>query len=737
MTKSSLKNNGCLTPRQCCPCGDEQCYIRADKEDEDISAESAAIAESNLVQIREYTTSDAATVKMPYVGQSFRTDDEAQEYYTNFARKSGFAIRRERSKGNQAHPLGVYKRELVCHRAGVSLPRKTAELKRQRNKKSSRCKCEAQMIIKKNVSKGTSCWIVIQFSNDHNHELLDCEEVRHLPAYRTIPPAVRERILVLAKAGCTVNLMMKALEMERGVKPGQLSFTERDLRNFLQASKNIDRDTEGSELLQACANMKDKNQNFRYKYTLDTNNKLEHIAWSYPDAIHAYKVFGDVVIFDITYRLYAYDRPFGVWFGVDNYGNLIFFGCVLLQDERSSSLRWAFQSFFSLMDGKLPQTILTDFDLALREAVMNELPNIKHVFGVWYISQRLACWFSTLLGSQYNSFTNAFHRVYNLETETEFMHQWAHMVNEFGLASDRHIAMLSLYQSYWALSCLRGWFLGSLSTGSSSASFIKSFFKAFLNAQARLKDFVDQVSIAIQLLDQAGEEATMRQNYQNIKIKTCMPIEEHALGVLTPYAFNMFQKELVSSTQFAVYESQRETYFVRHRLKTDGGHIVHSFPSEQQLHCSCKEFESSGILCKHALRVLSLKNCFMLPDKYLLMRWRRESSLFPKSTGYRYRSQALRSLSSIIIQESSATKERFTYVQWHMSKLLTHVRNMATFDEATSDMETVESIDTTVNYQRSGARPRRAKTAVEMPKDTRELLDSQAFPETFDLSELP
>lgn len=388
------------------------------------------------------------------------------------------------------------------------------------------------------------------------------------------------------------------------------------------------------------------------------------------------------------------------------------------------------------MGGKLPQTILTDFDLVLREIVMNELPNIKHAFGIWYISQRLSCWFSTLLSSQYNSFMNAFHQVYNLETETDFMHQWDHMVNEFGLASDRHIAILSHYQSYWALPFLRGWFLGSLSTGSSASS-IKSFFKAFLNAQARLKDFVDQVRIAIEVLDQAGEEATMRQNYQNIKIKTCTPIEEHALGILTPYAFNMFQKELVSSTQFAVYESQRETYLVRHRLKTDGGHIVHSFPSEQQLHCSCKEFESCGILCKHALRVLSLKNCFMLPDKYLLMRWRRESSLFPKSTGYKYRSQALRSLSTIIIQESSSMKERFTYVQWHMSKLLTHVRNMATFDEASSEMETVESIDTTASYQTSGARRRRAKTAVEMPKDTRELSDSQAFPETFDLSELP
>lgn len=342
MTKTSSRNNGCLTQRRECPCGDSKCFIKMEGDEDDVTVEPSG--EPSLLQGISQLSSEITSVDTPpYVGQSFRTDDEAQEYYTNFARKNGFAIRRERSKGNPSHPLGVYKRELVCHRAGVSLPRKTAELKRQRNKKSSRCKCEAQMIIKKNVSKGVSRWMVVHFSNVHNHELLDSEEVRHLPAYRNISSVDREHILALARGGASVGTIMRVLEAEKGVKPSQLTFTERDLRNFLQASKSINRENEGSELLKACKAMTDKNPNFRYDFTLDENNKLEHIAWSYPDSIHAYKVFGDVVVFDTTYRLYAYDRPVGVWFGVDNYGNAIFFGCVLLQDEKPHSFRWALQ----------------------------------------------------------------------------------------------------------------------------------------------------------------------------------------------------------------------------------------------------------------------------------------------------------------------------------------------------------------------------------------------------------
>lgn len=715
MTKTSSRNNGCLTQRRECPCGDSKCFLRVEGDEDDVTAEP--LGDANLpIGFPQIPSEVIPLDAPPYVGQSFRTDDEAQEYYTNFARNNGFAIRRERSKGNPAHPLGVYKRELVCHRSGASLPRKTAELKRQRNKKSSRCKCTAQMIIKKNVSKGVSRWMVVHFSNTHNHELLDSEEVRHLPAYRNISSVDREHILALAKNGGTVSSIMRTLEMEKGMMPGQLSFTERDLRNFLQSSKNINRENEGSELLKACKAIKDKDPDFRYDFTLDEMSKLGHIVWSYPDSIHAYRVFGDVVIFDTSYRLYAYDRPFGVWFGLDNYGNAIFFGCVLLQDEKLDSFRWAMQSFASIMDGKIPQTMLTDVDMVLKDAILSELPNTKHAFGMWHVMPKLMSWFSVPLGSQYEKFISEFHRLCNSECPLDFEHLWAQMAVEFGLGLDKHAVILYFHRVYWAPPYLRGYFFGGpMATGYLSS--IKSFFKGFLSSKIHLKDFVEQVAVAMDLQNQAAEEATMRQNYQNIKIKTCMPMEEHALSILTPYAFDLFQKELIASTQYAVFETAREAYLVQHRLKLDGGHLVRCIPSEEEIQCSCLEFQAYGILCRHALRLLSLKNCFILPDRYLLPRWRRESSLFPKSSGFKYRSLALRSLASIIVQESSITKERFDYVQWHMSKLLSHVRNMPNAAEVDSDTEESSSFDATASIltprSATRGRPKKLKGVVE------------------------
>lgn len=707
-------NNANLLRGHRCPCGDDECHINAEGDADRASAEPLLHSEPKSLLGRPPPALEEED-GTPYVGQLFQSDDEALEYYATFARNNGFAVRRERSKGNPDHPMGVYKRELVCHRAGSPLPRKTEDVKRQRNRKASRCKCEAQMVIKKNVMSGVTQWFVVNFSNVHNHELMDSNEVRYPPSYRNITGADRDRVLALAKSGCTESVIMRALELEKGLKPGQLAFTERDLRNFLQASKSINREGEGSDLLKVCRSMKEKNPDFRYEFMLDENNKLEHVAWSYATSVHAFKGFGDVVIFDTTYFLTAYERPVGMWFGVDNHGHTIFFGCVILLDEKPESLRWAFQSFLRLMDGKFPQTILTDLDMGLRDAILTELPHTKHVFPPWHVTSKLRSWFCTILGSQFDKFRSDFDKLYEIDAVEEFEHTWAEMVTEFGLSSDRHVALLHSHRSYWALPYLLGWFSGGLLTNGHLLSF-QSFFKGFLDSETRLKDFVEQVGVAVDFQNQAEEEATTERNQLDTKIRTCMPIEEHASTILSHYAFEMFQKEIMSSTEYAVFETARESYLVRHRLKTDGGHVVSCDTSNEEVQCSCKGFESTGILCKHALRVLSLRNCFLVPEKYLVPRWRRESSLFPKSSGQKYRSQALRSLASIIIQESAVTKDRFDYVEWHMSRLLSHIRDMASLDEADADLgpslSMHDPVDIVTAPSISRGRPRKARGVV-------------------------
>lgn len=312
-------------------------------------AEETSIA-SQLVK-NDNTNSEAMV--SPYVGMIFNSDDDAFEYYGNFARKNGFSIRKERSR--LSPQLGIYKRDFVCYRSGFAPVKKKPAGEHHRDRKSVRCGCDAKMYLSKEVIDGVSQWYVVQFSNIHNHELLEDDQVRLLPAYRKIQEVDQERILLLCKAGFPIHRIVKVLELEKGIQGGQLPFLERDVRNFVQNRKKVvqendallteKRETDTLDLLEGCKVTKDADEGFVYDFTVDANDKVENIAWSYSDSINAYNMFGDVVYFDTSYRSITYGLLFGAWLGIDNNGRTILFGCVLLQDETSRSFSWALQVY--------------------------------------------------------------------------------------------------------------------------------------------------------------------------------------------------------------------------------------------------------------------------------------------------------------------------------------------------------------------------------------------------------
>jgi hypothetical protein len=89
-------------------------------------------------------------------------------------------------------------------------------------------------------------------------------------------------------------------------------------KNHKAHSQNDARD-----LLEHCKNAKSENNNFQYDFTIDVENRLEHIFWSNAHCFDWYKKYGDVVVFDTTYKVNSYDMPFGIFVGIDNHGRTI------------------------------------------------------------------------------------------------------------------------------------------------------------------------------------------------------------------------------------------------------------------------------------------------------------------------------------------------------------------------------------------------------------------------------
>lgn len=279
---------------------------------------------------------------VPFIGQRFVSQDAAYEFYCSFAKQCGFSIRRHRTRGKDGVGRGITRRDFTCHRGGYPQIKPSDDGgKVQRNRKSSRCGCQAYMRIVKRADFDVPEWRITGFSNIHNHELLRSNDVQLLPAYCTISSDDKSRICMFAKAGMSVRQMLRLMELEKGVKLGCLPFNEIDVRNLLQSFRNVDRDNDAIDLLKMCKDKKDKDPKFKYNFKIDANNRLDHIAWSYGSSVRSFEAFGDVVVFDTTHRLDAYDMLLGIWLGVDNHGTNCFFGCVLLRDENVQSFCWA------------------------------------------------------------------------------------------------------------------------------------------------------------------------------------------------------------------------------------------------------------------------------------------------------------------------------------------------------------------------------------------------------------
>jgi hypothetical protein len=332
-------------------------YLRFHPSIKQIMSEGTSVVMESSENGTDYSQDDIGTIEgmpdntilsrqtsvnlVPFIGQRFVSQEAAYEFYCSFAKQCGFSIRRHRTRGKDGVGRGVTRRDFACHRGGYPQMKPSEDGKMQRNRKSSRCGCQAYMRIVKRADFEVPEWRVTGFSNIHNHELLKPQEVRLLPAYCTISPDDKIRICMFAKAGMSVRQMLRLLELEKGVKLGCLPFTEIDVRNLLQSFRNVDRDSDSIDLIAMCKKLKDENPNFKYDFKIDGHNRLEHIAWSYASSVQLYEAFGDAVVFDTTHRLDAYDMLLGIWLGVDNHGMTCFFGCVLLQDENLQSFSWA------------------------------------------------------------------------------------------------------------------------------------------------------------------------------------------------------------------------------------------------------------------------------------------------------------------------------------------------------------------------------------------------------------
>ncbi|XP_021757666.1 protein FAR1-RELATED SEQUENCE 11-like isoform X2 [Chenopodium quinoa] len=404
----------------------------------------------------------------PFIGQTFESQEEAYVFYNKYAKQHGFVVRKDRSDTRHGRTI---RRDFYCH-CGGKKPLKVVDFsKPQRNKESSKCDCKAHMRItlKKCFDIFPEEWHVTKYSKQHNHVMLPPEAMRFLPSNRNISGEDEKKILLLKEAGLSARQIIRVLELEKNVGHGELPFIQKDVRNLFGRVKRLLGANDSKSLLEYMKSTNEENNKFQYAYTVDGERRLENIFWCSAESFDWYQKYGDVVVFDTTYKVNAYDMPCGIFVGVDNHGRTILFGCALLRNETTSTFSWLMKTFVRIMKSA-PKTIITDQDPWMSKAIENEMPTTKHSYCIWHITSKFSCWFATLLRENYQKWCADFYNLYKMTITEEFERSWTLMIAKYNLQENKHVQGLYNVRYFWAPAYLRDYFFGGMiTTGRSGA----------------------------------------------------------------------------------------------------------------------------------------------------------------------------------------------------------------------------------------------------------------------------
>lgn len=536
----------------------------------------------------------------PCVGMEFDSEEAATVFYFAYATRVGFDIRinsRRRSVRDGA-TIAV---QFVCTKEGFR--RKECKNKRQQTREG----CLAKFLIIKGAS---GKWTLRKFVKDHCHELFPGEV-----------PVLRSYKLVSTQSdgcgdGCGDSVFTLQGRSRKSIQDHSNCIQNLRERNFGKDAQNV---------LEYFKHMQTKNASFFYAIQVDKEFRMTNLFWADARSRMAYKYFGDVVTIDITYNQHGI--PLVLFLGSNHHKKPMLFGSAQLLDESEISFVWLFNTWLEAMSGCHPISVISNLDRTVEAAVKKVFPSTRRHYCKRDVLKKL----SEKLGHvqcKHEDFLRDFSKCISLvELNDEFESCWKIFIDKYELAENEWLQLLYSKREQW----VQVFSQDTSSTKMFSRNDITNSFSGVnINAEISLGAFVDQCEKAIDSQYEKEFEEDFKTCYMKPIMKTGLPMEVQAAEAYTRTVFLDFQEQLFQSLHHTSEITNEDGPICTARVVEFGagksGYTVTFNSSEVKASCSCQMFEYAGILCRHVLRVFSMKNITMLPSHYILKRWTRNST---------------------------------------------------------------------------------------------------------------
>ncbi|KHN16236.1 Protein FAR1-RELATED SEQUENCE 5 [Glycine soja] len=312
----------------------------------------------------------------------------------------------------------------------------TSNTRKRRERKESRCGCEAMFRVHVHFSTGR--W------------KMSTIDIMQIENYR--------------KVGIGPPHMYAAFANHCGGYD-KVGFIRKDIYNQ-EVHMRKQHTSDASGALKYLHDLRKKDLTMYVLYTVDEGSRLQRLFWCDTESQLLYGVFGDILAFDATYKKNKYLCPFVVFSSVNHHNQTIVFAAAIVTDETKETYVWLLEQFLEAMKGKAPSSIITDGDLAMRNAITRVMPSVFHKLCAWHLlrnalshvgDKQVLKWLKNLMLGDFEVVT--------------FEEKWKEMIATFELEDNSWIAELYEKWMKWSTAHLRSHFFAGIRTTSHCEAF--------------------------------------------------------------------------------------------------------------------------------------------------------------------------------------------------------------------------------------------------------------------------
>ncbi|XP_057421165.1 protein FAR1-RELATED SEQUENCE 5-like isoform X2 [Lotus japonicus] len=552
------------------------------------------------------------------VGQVVHSLEEAYNLYQEHAFKMGFSVRKGRMLYYDSEKKNIRLKDFYCSKQGFKNNEREGEVAYERGDSRTNCKAMVRFSVTKD-----GVWKVTKLVMDHNHDFVPPQQRHLLRSMRKLSEGGLIKSIVNGDIKVT-NVRSYLGEEVGGVD--ELGITMKDVHNHVYTEKpKLIEAGDAQSLLNQLQSRQAQDAMFYYSVQLDQESRLTNVFWRDGKSKVDYDCFGDVVVFDTTYRTNKYNLICAPFVGVNHHWQNVMFGCALLSDETSASFTWLFKVFLESMGNKQPKTIFTDQDAAMGKAIEEVMPNTIHQLCLSHVAKTAPSHLGNLNSN--HKFQSLFRKCMSgCDSKEEFESTWNEMVNEYQLHDHQWLSSMFKIRHKWSTAYSKGVFSADIESSQRSES-KNSLLGEIAGKTTTLTQFVLAFEKMVKKWRQLEAEKEFK-NSQSMppRIINISETLRHASMIYTHKIFKLFLNEYLDGTggstsiEISVCDDVSNHEVTLNHMPNKK-HVVAFDSSTLMINCNCQKFSSMGILCSHALRIYNIKGILRIPDQYFLKRW--------------------------------------------------------------------------------------------------------------------